>query len=129
MIVHLYRNESEIARRKCRIVFRVPAAISVLLTFHAVCFGWILFRAQSLADVQLVLAGLTDFATPVYAVSPLVCLVMIAGFASHVLGASQRLAQVFREKAIDTQVAFWLAVVVGIFFLGSQTEQFIYFQF
>jgi hypothetical protein len=31
--------------------------------------------------------------------------------------------------AVDAQVAYWLLVTVGIFFLSSQTEKFIYFQF
>jgi D-alanyl-lipoteichoic acid acyltransferase DltB (MBOAT superfamily) len=112
-----------------RRVFRVPRLLSILVTFHGVCFGWVLFRAPSLSDALTVYRAFADFATPVYRVSPLVLALIAAGFLSHVLGASKRLAKAWNEMAVDAQAAYWLLVTVGIFFLSSHTEKFIYFQF
>lgn len=109
--------------------FRVPAAVSIFLTFHAACFGWVLFRARTLADALAVMRGFTDFDAPVREVPPLVLIALFAGFASHGLGASERLARAWRGMAVDAQVAYWILVTAGIFFLSSQTEKFIYFQF
>jgi alginate O-acetyltransferase complex protein AlgI len=109
--------------------FRMPGAISLLLTFHGVCVGWVLFRAQSLSDALTVYAAFFDFETPVVAVQPLVLAVLAIGFASHLLGASTRLALAWSAKAVDIQVAVWLATAIGVFLLASETTQFIYFQF
>jgi len=112
-----------------RRVFHVPRLLSILVTFHGVCFGWVLFRAQSFSDALTVYRGFADFATPVRRVSPVILALIAAGFLSHVLGASKRLAKAWNEMAVDAQVAYWLIVSVGIFFLSSHTEKFIYFQF
>jgi D-alanyl-lipoteichoic acid acyltransferase DltB (MBOAT superfamily) len=107
----------------------MPRALSVLLTFHGVCGGWVLFRAQSLADAVAAYRGAFDFSAPVVAVSPEVLAVLAVGFASYGLGASKRLAEAWGAKALDVQVAYWLAVAVGVFLFASETMQFIYFQF
>ncbi len=109
--------------------FRVPGWMSVLLTFHGVCVGWVLFRAQSLSDALTVYTAFFDFDTPVAAVPPLVLAVLAVGFASHLLGASTRLAEAWRAKSVDIQAAVWLATATGVFLLASETTQFIYFQF
>jgi D-alanyl-lipoteichoic acid acyltransferase DltB (MBOAT superfamily) len=112
-----------------RFVIRVPAALSVVLTFHGVCAAWVLFRAESLADSLLVYRGLVNFATPVVPVSPMVLMIVAVGFASHLLGASRRLAEAWAAKGFDVQAGYWFAVVVGVLLLSSETAQFIYFQF
>jgi len=109
--------------------FRVPQLLSIFVTFHLVCFAWVLFRAESLSDVVTVYRAFADFATPVRRVSPLVLTIIAIGFLSHVLGASKRLAKAWGAMTVDAQVAYWLLVSVGIFFLSSQTQKFIYFQF
>jgi len=108
---------------------RLPAALSVVLTFHAVCAAWVFFRAESLQGALAVFAGLADFATPVRIVPPETLALIAIGFASHGLGASKRLAEWWRGLAVDAQVAYWVAVALGVFLLSSRTEKFIYFQF
>jgi alginate O-acetyltransferase complex protein AlgI len=107
----------------------MPGPLSALLTFHGVCAGWVLFRAQSLADAALVYRGAFDLSAPVVPVSPGVLAVIAVGFASHMLGASTRLAEAWRAKSLDLQVGFWLATALGVFLFASETTQFIYFQF
>lgn len=109
--------------------FRMPGVVSVLLTFHGVCAGWVLFRARSLSDAMTVYGAFLDFETPVEAVRPLVLVVLAVGFASHLLAASTGLTRAWNEKSLDVQVGAWLATAIGIFFLASKTTQFIYFQF
>ena len=109
--------------------FAMPELLSIGLTFHAVCAGWVLFRAQSLADAFSVYRGLLDFSSPISSVSPLVLAVISIGFVSHFLGASKRLAAAWDAKPVDVQVVVWIATAVALFLLGGETGQFIYFQF
>jgi alginate O-acetyltransferase complex protein AlgI len=112
-----------------RRAYAMPPLLSVVLTFHAVCMGWVLFRAPSLADSLSFYRGLLDVSSPIAPVSPLVLAVIAMGFVSHLLGASKRLAGAWDTKAGDLQVVVWIAVAAGVFLLGSETGQFIYFQF
>lgn len=108
---------------------RIPAFVSVVVTFHLVCVAWVFFRAESLSGAMAVFASFTDFATPIHHVPPVVLTLIAVGFVSHLLGASTRLARWWSEMALDLRVAYWLLVAVGVFLLSSRTEKFIYFQF
>jgi D-alanyl-lipoteichoic acid acyltransferase DltB (MBOAT superfamily) len=108
---------------------RIPAPVSVIVTFHLVCAAWVFFRAESLADAMIVFRAFGDFATPIRHVSPVVLALIAIGFASHLLGASKRLAQWWNDMALDLRVTYWMLVAVGVFLLSSRTEKFIYFQF
>jgi alginate O-acetyltransferase complex protein AlgI len=108
-------------------------AISWLLTYAFVCFGWIFFRAQHFETASMCLqklggvahAGMTWLCGPFLAALPFV-------IAAHLLG-------LWMEKN-DLKVTFlpqrfhhWLLLfswILGLFFLcATQAAPFIYFQF
>ena len=62
--------------------WRIPAWIGVLVTFHVVCLGWILFRAETFPTAMEVLAGLGRFEAATM-VTPFVLTLIVGGLAMH----------------------------------------------
>jgi alginate O-acetyltransferase complex protein AlgI len=60
----------------------IPAWIGVIVTFHIVCLGWILFRAETFPMAMDMLAGLGRFDTA-NMVTPFVLTLIVGGLAMH----------------------------------------------
>lgn len=60
----------------------IPAWIGVIVTFHIVCLGWILFRAETFPMAMDMLAGLGRFDTATM-VTPFVLTLIVGGLAMH----------------------------------------------
>lgn len=60
----------------------IPAWIGVIVTFHIVCLGWILFRAETFPMAMDMLAGLGRFDAATM-VTPFVLTLIIGGLAMH----------------------------------------------
>ena len=114
---------------RVRTSFRVPAPISIVVTFHTVCVGWVFFRASSFTDAMTVFHQLLDFESVFYLPSLYVILILAVGFASHVLGASERLQQLWAGVFPGAKGLWYAAVVIAIFLYTGTTSEFIYFQF
>ncbi|WP_428149940.1 MBOAT family O-acyltransferase [Brevundimonas sp.] len=59
-----------------------PAWLGVLVTFHIVCLGWILFRAETFPMAMEVLTGLGRF-EPATVVTPFLLTLIVGGLAMH----------------------------------------------
>ena len=59
-----------------------PAWLGVLITFHIVCLGWILFRAETFPMAMEVLTGLGRF-EPATLVTPFLLVLIVGGLAMH----------------------------------------------
>ena len=59
-----------------------PAWLGVLITFHIVCLGWILFRAETFGMAMEVLAGLGRFEAATL-VTPFLTALIVGGLAMH----------------------------------------------
>ena len=59
-----------------------PAWLGVLVTFHIVCLGWILFRSETVPMAMEVLAGLGRFETATL-VTPFLLTLIVGGLAMH----------------------------------------------
>jgi D-alanyl-lipoteichoic acid acyltransferase DltB (MBOAT superfamily) len=59
-----------------------PAWLGVLVTFHIVCLGWILFRSETFPMAMEVLAGLGRFETATL-VTPFLLVLIAGGLAMH----------------------------------------------
>jgi D-alanyl-lipoteichoic acid acyltransferase DltB (MBOAT superfamily) len=59
-----------------------PAWLGVLVTFHIVCLGWILFRAETFTMAMEVLAGLGRFEAATL-VTPFLLTLIVGGLAMH----------------------------------------------
>ncbi len=108
-----------------------PAWLGVLVTFHVVCLGWILFRAETFGLAMQMLAGLGRMGT-VDLLTPFVLVLIVGGLAMHWLPprAVEGLAE--RLKAAPSPT---LGVLIGLAILLIEATRpegvapFIYFQF
>ncbi len=109
----------------------LPHWLGVIVTFHIVCLGWILFRAESFDRAMQMLEGLTRMA-PVMVLTPFLLALIIGGIAMHWLPprAVEGLAVRVKEAPAIT-----MGVLVGIMILLVEAMRpegvapFIYFQF
>jgi alginate O-acetyltransferase complex protein AlgI len=109
----------------------MPTILGVLITFHIVCLGWILFRAETWGLAVAMLQGLGRFA-PAMLVTPLLLTLIVGGLAMHWLPPRAVEGMAERLKAAPS---ITLAILIGIAFLLVEAVRpdgvapFIYFQF
>ena len=109
----------------------LPHWLGVIVTFHIVCLGWILFRAESFDLAMQMLQGLTRMA-PMMVLTPFLLALIVGGIAMHWLPprAVEGLAVRVREAPAIT-----MGVLIGIMILLVEAMRpegvapFIYFQF
>ncbi len=109
----------------------IPTVIGVLVTFHIVCLGWILFRAENFDMAVAMLQGLGR-REPVTALTPLLLTLVVGGLAMHWL--PPRAIEGMAER-LKTAPSITLGLLVGAAFLLIEAVRpdgvapFIYFQF
>ena len=109
----------------------VPTVIGVLVTFHIVCLGWILFRAENFGLAMAMLQGLGRIG-PVVALTPLLLTLIVGGLAMHWL--PPRAIEGLAER-LKTAPSLTLGLLIGAAFLLIEAVRpdgvapFIYFQF
>jgi alginate O-acetyltransferase complex protein AlgI len=111
---------------------RAPGWLRWLVTFHLVVFGWILFRAQSLHDLGLLLSRLTVISRPTLWSAPVLCaIVVVVGM--QLLPASWLVRLQVRIES-QRPILLGLALAAVIIFVGATVPSqgvppFIYFRF
>jgi D-alanyl-lipoteichoic acid acyltransferase DltB (MBOAT superfamily) len=104
----------------------------ILVTFHLVCLGWLLFRGQSVGQVLVMLQALLTMRG---AVDPSLALTILGVAAPLVLiEGAQILAgkeEIFRTKVVPLPVksAVFAVLTYLLVFHGASAQSFIYFQF
>jgi D-alanyl-lipoteichoic acid acyltransferase DltB (MBOAT superfamily) len=122
---HLFAPES-----RARVPRRGLLTLQRVLTFHLVCFGWILFRSPSLAVMGRILAGFTSelpFA-PTRAASLALILLPLAVLL-HATGTGRGARAWFVRLPPWVQGAAYAGMIALVFCFSPATEGFIYFQF
>jgi hypothetical protein len=116
--------------------------VGALLTFHFVCFGWLLFRANSIAHVRELLARL-PISTPVTALYELASIgpappdalmvdlgTLVISIAVLLVAEELFLSPRKRQVPAMVRTLAFAALGVWVFALAVQTHTpFIYFQF
>jgi len=112
---------------------RAGVVMSTLVMFHLVCFGWLLFRADSMAQVGQMLARIaTDFRVTPLAVSAFAMVVFYAGplmIYELWLDRQPDLLQLTRVPWLRRGLAYVYCVLMLWFFPPAVSNVFIYFQF
>ena len=109
----------------------LPHWLGVIVTFHIVCLGWILFRAESFDLAMQMLEGLTRMA-PIMALTPFLLALIVGGIAMHWL--PPRAVEGLAVRVKDAP-AITMGVLVGGMILLVEAMRpegvapFIYFQF
>jgi len=107
-------------------------ALSVLLTFHAVTFCWLFFRARSIGDALVILGRLATFSTFHPNLDPRLLGVLAAGLVSHYVPDRwfQRVLGVFANLPAALQAAVLLLLALSVREMASlEAVPFVYFQF
>jgi alginate O-acetyltransferase complex protein AlgI len=97
--------------------------------FHLTCVGWVLFRAESAADIFRYFHGLVQ---PGVVVTPAFTRAVwwsALAFVVHQLCADRDLGQRFLRMPPGVQAATYAAMAVLVFLFSPGTQRFIYFQF
>ncbi len=113
-------------------VGRARIALSRFVTFQLVCFGWLLFRSDSMATVSAMLSRLFVGWGPSPLVTPLAVAAIAAGIASQYLpdGWLQRVKDQFAARRPVLQGGILGLVLLAITTLGPQgVAPFIYYRF
>lgn len=111
--------------------------LGILLTFHLVCFGWILFRADSMQAVGEMLTQIfTNFHPEVFTQFVTgykgVFILMVVGYILHFMPKSAEnglQAVVTRSPLLVQAVMLAIAIFVVVQFKSAGVQPFIYFQF
>jgi len=108
---------------------RTPLWLRQIVTFHLVCLGWIVFRAQTLGEAVTFVAGFGEagFVASPLAIQAMVLLALSAGI--HVVSESGRLRDRFAVRSAWVQGVGYAAIALLVFLFSPATERFIYFQF
>jgi D-alanyl-lipoteichoic acid acyltransferase DltB (MBOAT superfamily) len=107
-------------------------ALSVLVTFHVVCVGWVFFRSESFAKARLVFGRLATLTAYHPNLSAPVVAVLSLGIASHYVPESWYAAarRVFVAWPAPAQgVLLFLACLAVRTMASAQAVPFVYFQF
>ncbi len=110
---------------------RLPAIIGVLVTFHVVCLGWILFRSESFTLALSFIEGFGRLG-PVSVATPFLVGMIGIGLAMHVLPARAveelgSAAKYLPSPALGIAIGLLMLVVEAI--RPEGIAPFIYFQF
>jgi hypothetical protein len=135
MLLVLHRQGQQLQRR---LAWQWPAWIaeplSWLVTFGAICLGWVLFRANSVSQALAMLRATVTPSAYLIHVLPagLYFLVFACVFGYFgVIGADQLRRKYLGAVALPIEVRFALysaAAYLGVLHM-AQTQAFIYFQF
>lgn len=111
---------------------RAPSVLGVVITFHVVLLGWILFRSESFDQALTFLSGLaTNWALPALA-TPLIVALIFIGLAIHALPprAGETVARALaRLPSPATALIFGVTVLLVEAIRPEGIAPFIYFQF
>jgi D-alanyl-lipoteichoic acid acyltransferase DltB (MBOAT superfamily) len=113
-------------------VFSLGRVLCVALTFHAVCFCWLFFRAKSLDDAKVVLGRLATLSTFHPNLDPRLLGVLAAGLVSHYVPERwfQRVLGLFADLPALAQAAVLLVLALSVREMASlEAVPFVYFQF
>lgn len=128
-VQRLFEEKWAFAKRLTEKPSPVVAVISALVTFHLVCLGWIMFRAQSMGQaVEIVRNIFTAGMTWNTVEMPIVAMLAIAGL-SHVFRSRFNLEEWYVRMPAPVQAFGYSCVTILIYLFFTTEQRFIYFQF
>jgi alginate O-acetyltransferase complex protein AlgI len=114
---------------------RLHHAVQVVITFFLVCFAWIFFRANSMADAVYVASHLFDGFTGVarrgrFAFDGFILFFILFMELIQHYHQDGRVSNLFNGRPVLVRWSLYYALVMFIIIFGNYSEQrFIYFQF
>lgn len=102
--------------------------LKTIFMFHAICLGWLFFRASDWANVQVMLASLFDF-TPAELRGKRVLMLILCCAIAHLPGEKLALGNAIRKLPALGQGAFAALCLWTLLLISPAVRPFIYFQF
>jgi alginate O-acetyltransferase complex protein AlgI len=134
LIVHREYSQWHAARPKLSRMLQSPPlrALAMLMTFVAVCVGWVFFRAQSFHEAQLVFGRMfvpsSGQGTPLHSNGFYFTLIFV--IVCHVLAWNDRWKQLFdRVPSPMLGLGYAAAMCFALLLSPPASKAFIYFQF
>jgi alginate O-acetyltransferase complex protein AlgI len=107
----------------------VSSVIATILTFHLACFGWILFRAESMSKAGAVLTSIFATGSGTRTVEASLVFMLILAIFSHILRSRWKMEEWFIRLPAPVQAFAYAFATIVIFLFFTEEQRFIYFQF
>lgn len=132
LILIAYRLAGKLVESPTLFSFRWWLQVAVM--FHLTCFGWLIFRAESLGQLSTMLAALHDLSVPLSVDGQIMAwkLILLASpvFLFHLAQEYCRTTELVPFLSIMPRAAVYSGMIIAIFAVGSfGSREFIYFQF
>jgi D-alanyl-lipoteichoic acid acyltransferase DltB (MBOAT superfamily) len=117
---------------------KLKKGIGIVITFHLVCFGWIIFRANSIRDLAYIVRNVFHDVTNLSAVLvPLDSKELLLAFLAiglllliELAQGSKRCVDMFERRPVLVRYPLYCMLVAGLLLFGVfKEEPFLYFQF
>lgn len=110
--------------------------LGIILTFHVVCLGWILFRANDMEQFYAILHQIyynfnPEIAPQIWDNFKIVCIMIIIGYVMHFLSTKrcERMKEWVAERGFFMQALLLVATIWLVMQFKTGVQPFIYFQF
>ncbi len=107
----------------------VGKVIAVIVTFHLVCVGWVLFRADSIGTAGLILsramAGGEGISLALWPVGTLLAALLVVLWVERI----RPLGALLQRNSLAATVATWAGMLIAVVLGAQSAAPFIYFQF
>ena len=102
---------------------------SAFVTFHLVCLGWVIFRAESVSKAGTVLANIFTAAPGAKTVQMQIVLMLALAGLSHMVRSKWKMEEWFVRLPAPVQAFGYALATIVIFLFFTEEQRFIYFQF
>jgi D-alanyl-lipoteichoic acid acyltransferase DltB (MBOAT superfamily) len=103
--------------------------IGGILTFHLVCLGWVMFRAQSMRQVAEVVANVFRGELAWQSVEAPVAAMVAIAMLSHIIRSKFKLEEWYVRMPAPAQAFGYSCMTILIYLFFTTEQRFIYFQF
>ncbi len=107
----------------------VTTVLSALVTFHLVCFGWVLFRAESVQVAGTIVKNIFTAGLDIQSVQATIVIMLVIAVYSHILRSKWDLEEWFIKLPEPVQGFAYSCVTIAIYLFFTTERRFIYFQF
>ncbi len=107
----------------------LPLVVRQIVTFHLVCFGWLLFRAGSLDVVLSYLGNPFEGAIVLDKSVVVAASLLLVAVGIHATPSTQRWRELLLGRAPTLQGLLYGVIALLVFLFSTHGERFIYFQF
>jgi D-alanyl-lipoteichoic acid acyltransferase DltB (MBOAT superfamily) len=107
----------------------VVSVVSTLLTFHLVCLGWVLFRAQNVTQAAVVIGNIFAMGAGRKSIDMTVVVLLAIAMLSHLFRSKVNLAEWYVRMPAPVQALGYSCMTIVLFLFFTTEQRFIYFQF